>query len=123
MDKAENSSDLDDSYIYTISHINKVSSKNIIKLRINNCAFDFQIESGASVNVICKHDFNKLKILTSRCETQKFLHMGSRYCYQLKVVFIRILYFMTELNTKILLGIDSATSSGVFKILNSITNK
>ena len=61
MDKVKNSNDSDDSYIYTINHINKVSSKNIIKLRIDNYDFDFQIESGASVNMICKHDFNKLK--------------------------------------------------------------
>ena len=49
INKTKNSRDSNDSYIYTINHINKVSSKHIIKLRINNCDIDFQIESGASV--------------------------------------------------------------------------
>ena len=41
INKTENYSDSDDSYIYTINHTNKVSSHNIIKLRLNNCNIDF----------------------------------------------------------------------------------
>ena len=46
---------------HTINHINKVSWKNNMKLRIHNCDIDFQIDSGASVNVVCERNFNKLK--------------------------------------------------------------
>ena len=49
INKIENSSDPDDSYIYTVSNKNEVSSKNIIKLRI--FYIDFQIDSVALVNV------------------------------------------------------------------------
>ena len=40
VNRVENSSDSDYSHIYTINHINKISSKNVIKLRINNCDID-----------------------------------------------------------------------------------
>ena len=39
-------------YIYTINNVNKTCSRNIIKLRINNCDIDFQINICASLNVI-----------------------------------------------------------------------
>ena len=62
---------------HTISHINKLSSKNDMKLRIHNCDNDFQIDSGASVNVVCERNFNKLKKkMTLRRQIQNFLHMG-----------------------------------------------
>ena len=48
-------------YIYTINNVNKTCSRNIIKLRINNCDIDFQINICASLNVIYKHDFIKLE--------------------------------------------------------------
>ena len=72
VNKIESFSDSDDSFIYTINHIYKVSSKNIIKLRINICDIDFQIDSGASVHVICRHDFNKSKIIELKTSNTKF---------------------------------------------------
>ena len=49
INKIENSSDPDDSYIYTVSNKNEVSSKNILKLRMFD--IDFQIDSAALVTV------------------------------------------------------------------------
>ena len=77
INKIETSSDSDDSYVYTINHINKVSLKNIIKLRIDNRDIDFQIDSGASVNRICKHDFNKLKNIDLKTSNTNILGYGS----------------------------------------------
>ena len=49
INKIENSSDPDDSYIYTVSNKNEVSSKNVLKLRMFD--IDFQIDSAALVTV------------------------------------------------------------------------
>ena len=71
------SSDSDDSYIYTIKQINKLNSKNNIKIEINDCDIEFQIDSGASVNVICEHDFNKLKNIELKTSKTKIFAYGS----------------------------------------------
>ena len=94
VNKLESSIDSGDSYIYEINLINKVSSKNILRLRINKCDIDFQIDLGASVNVICKHDFNILKNIDLNTSNTIILHVGKRHHYQLKVVFIQVLYSM-----------------------------
>ena len=43
VNRIENLSDSDNSYIYKTNHMNKVSSKSMIKLRIINYDIDFQL--------------------------------------------------------------------------------
>ena len=91
INKIETSSDSDDSYVCTINHINKVSLKNIIKLRIDNRDIDFQIDSGASVNRICKHDFNKLKNIDLKISNTNIFGYGSttlpiKGCFCLNII-------------------------------------
>ena len=93
VNKIESFSDSDDSFIYTINHINKVSSKNIIKLRINICDIDFQIDSGASVNVICRHDFNKSKIIDLKTSNTKIFAQASKTSLPIKGCFYSNIVF------------------------------
>ena len=125
MNNTENSSDSCGSYIYTINDINKVSSNNIIKLRINNCNIDFQIDSGASVSVICEHDFNKLKKIDLKTSNTNIFAYGLKASLTIKGCFYSNILFNDRINyakfyvisgknkQENLLGIDSVISLGV----------
>ena len=122
------SSDSDDSYIYTIKQINKLNSKNNIKIEINDCDIEFQIDSGAFVNVICEHDFNKLKNIELKTSKTKIFAYGSSTplpimgCFYSKITRrdkdenAKFYVISGKSKQENLLGIDSATNLGILKI-------
>ena len=129
VNRIENLSDSDNSYIYKTNHMNKVSSKSMIKLRINNYDIDFQLMWYATMipNKLKHFDLKNLntKLFIYRLKTSLLI----KDCFYSNIIFYdRIdyakFYVISGKNKpENLLDIDDATSFGILEILSSVANE
>ena len=108
---------------------------NYLLIGINNYDIGFQIDSCASVNVIFKHGFNKLKNMDLKTSDTKIFACGSKTLVSIKGCFYSNIIFHDRIDSakfyfigsknkqENTLGVYSATNLAILKILNSITNE